>query len=1075
MRLSDLLKNIFKSGQVAETSRLSLTQVTEGLYLHLPAEIYNHASQGHADNLTLHQYLRMQMLLEEGVAQVGCDGIILSAQECVALDADTRFIFTLPAPWPGTFKLHIQGLSRSPDFCVHLHLISPEGEYIRHYEFTPPFLSLGSNERYLPDVLQWQALAAVAQHQSLTQRSEYDNLATIHTLIQAATAGLALDSAAFKEFNTCVPQAVGLALEVQANGDLELLPTFGQGLDLDAVQQRLGQLHPDGGAQSLRIGKTIVLLDEQRLHAAHEIIRKRHIPASQRRKFFAAPASYLDAALVNLDAGFSVRVKGAGPFFHAYFGETDTFDINWFDQRHDDMASDLLDEWIATEHSALLPPLELPKILTDAALLGDFKRKLVDAEQTNATVLRIDEWRIDISDSHQVYAALEDIEKNLEKAPPSDDDTVALEIHLNDMESECGGDINAPIKGYQSQRDIDFSAYTRTPFPHQIDGIRWMLGLALNEGQPLGEEHRIQGALLADDMGLGKTYMAIVGMREILRQRSSDKPVLVVAPLSLLENWKREIQATYTQPFFERIVILQSDGDLDTYRMAGHGTEIKRRTPAVTELSNSDNDATPATCQKEEDKDLSADLDDTPPWEVTAAQPLLHSTPAPQTAPSLPTATECEDLFSLQRSLKIGPEWGPDRLDLPYTLVLATYQSLRDYQFSLAAIPWSIAVFDEAQNIKSPNTLQTRAAKALNAEFKLLVTGTPVENHLGELWCLFDTMQPGFLGSYQDFRQEYIKPILRAAPNELTQVREHIGKQLRERVGGFMLRRIKEDHLPNMPHKHIILGNCQEDGHWTFDPRISIEMHNGQRLRYEDVMGTAVSAIQSGEAASAALRGLQQLRDVSLHPDLIAELPPLPRTAEEARAVCARSGKLQIVLQILEDAHQRGEKVLIFIVNKRLQELIAVCLRRLYALPIAIINGETKAVSNNPNNPTRQKIIDRFQATEGFNVLVISPVAAGVGLTITAANHVIHLERHWNPAKEAQATDRAYRIGQTREVFVYIPILTHPEFDSFDVNLNRLLSSKTSLKDAIITQEEVHAAELVQSGVFASAKTKEYS
>jgi SNF2 family DNA or RNA helicase len=1091
MRLTDFIKNLFNPEHIEESSRLAIDVEATDLHLYLPSEIYNQAAQGHADSLTLHQYLRMQMLLEEGLAQPKAHGITLAGADAAGLDADTRFIFGLPGRWPGKLQLLVQGVSRRPDFSVQLHLHSSDGEVIRHYDWDGVFLRLSATERYLVDPPQWRAFNAVAHWQALATRTEYDNLAAIHTLIQAAADGLDIDTAAFKEFNTCAPQTVGLAIEVQANGDLNLLPAFGEGLSLDAVQARLGQLQPDGGAHSLRVGKTIILLDEERLKAAHEIIRKRHIPASQRRKFFAAPGSYLDAALVNLDAGFSVRVKGAGPFFHAYFGETDANDINWFDQRQDDMALALLSE-LADESQALLPPADLSKIIKDSAVLGDFKRKLADAEQTNATVLRLDDWRIDISDNARVYAALDDLEQALEKAPLPEDDTVALDIHLNDMESEFGSEINAPAKGFQSQSEIDFSAYTRTPFPHQVEGVRWMLGLALNEGQPLGEEHRIQGGLLADDMGLGKTYMSIVGIREILLQRNSDKPVLVVAPLSLLENWKREIQATYKEPFFQRIVVLQSDGDLDKFRLAGRSVETKRRMPAVTTLEGA--------LFKLEDGDTQVNLeegheglraapapvaDDLPPWEVSATNvpPVARTEvaapttmekqpPAPKFAPPLHALAEEDDLFSLQQSLKIGPEWGPDRLDLPGTLVLATYQSLRDYQFSLAAIPWSVAVFDEAQNIKSPNTLQTRAAKALNAEFKLLVTGTPVENHLGELWCLFDTMQPGFLGSYQDFRQEYIKPILRATPEELDPVREEIGKQLRERVGGFMLRRIKEDHLPNMPRKHIILGECDDNGRWTFDPRISMEMHGGQRLRYEDVMSDVVSAIQAGEATSAALRGLQQLRDVSLHPGLIDELPPLPRTSEEARAVFERSGKLQVVLRVLEEARGRGEKVLIFVVNKRLQELTAVALRRLYGLPIAIINGETKAVSHNPNNPTRQGIIDRFQATEGFNVLVISPVAAGVGLTITAANHVIHLERHWNPAKEAQATDRAYRIGQTKEVFVYIPILTHPEFDSFDVNLNRLLSSKTSLKDAIITQEEVRAGELVQSGVFATASLK---
>ncbi|MCP4702084.1 MAG: DEAD/DEAH box helicase, partial [Gammaproteobacteria bacterium] len=419
-----------------------------------------------------------------------------------------------------------------------------------------------------------------------------------------------------------------------------------------------------------------------------------------------------------------------------------------------------------------------------------------------------------------------------------------------------------------------------------------------------------------------------------------------------------------------------------------------------------------------------------------------------------------------RRSLKIGPDWGPERLDLPDTLVLTTYQTLRDYQFSLAGIPWSVAIFDEAQNIKSPNTLQSRASKALNADFKLMVTGTPVENHLGEFWCLFDTLQPGFLGSYQDFRQNYIRPILKAPPNEAHQVREEIGRDLRERVGGFMLRRVKEDHLQNLPKKYIILGDYNEYGDFVFDERVVESMRGEQRALYEDVVNVTVDGMDRDEAAGMALCGLQQLRNVSLHPGLLREMPRLPATAEDAREICRQSGKLATLLRILDSIRERNEKVLIFIVNKRLQEMISVCVSRIYGVPTAIINGATKAVSKNANNLTRQGIIDQFQAAPGFNVLVLSPVAAGVGLTITAANNVIHLERHWNPAKEAQATDRAYRIGQTRDVYVYVPILLHPDLDSFDVNLNRLLTGKTSLKDAIITQEEVHTADFAQSGMF---------
>lgn len=100
-------------------------------------------------------------------------------------------------------------------------------------------------------------------------------------------------------------------------------------------------------------------------------------------------------------------------------------------------------------------------------------------------------------------------------------------------------------------------------------------------------------------------------------------------------------------------------------------------------------------------------------------------------------------------------------------------------------------------------------------------------------------------------------------------------------------------------------------------------------------------------------------------------------------------------------------------------------------------------------------MISDFEAKEGFNLIVMSPVAAGVGLTVVGANHVVHLERYWNPAKEAQATDRVYRIGQEKEVHIYIPLLHHPEFESFDVNLHRLLTQKTLLKDAVVTPEDV--------------------
>ena len=132
----------------------------------------------------------------------------------------------------------------------------------------------------------------------------------------------------------------------------------------------------------------------------------------------------------------------------------------------------------------------------------------------------------------------------------------------------------------------------------------------------------------------------------------------------------------------------------------------------------------------------------------------------------------------------------------------------------------------------------------------------------------------------------------------------------------------------------------------------------------------------------------------------------------------------------------------------------------MFGLSVDIVNGDTKAVPSKRDSETRKVIIDRFQETPGFGVIIMSPVAAGVGLTVVAANNVIHLERHWNPAKEAQATDRVYRIGQTRDVNVYLPMALHPTTTSFDQKLNGLLVNKVDLSDAVVAPSIIEAQDL---------------
>ena len=223
-----------------------------------------------------------------------------------------------------------------------------------------------------------------------------------------------------------------------------------------------------------------------------------------------------------------------------------------------------------------------------------------------------------------------------------------------------------------------------------------------------------------------------------------------------------------------------------------------------------------------------------------------------------------------------------------------------------------------------------------------------------------------------------------------------------------------------------------------------------ERRATEDMRGTALIA-------------LSQLREISLHPRLREETQLMTNTAKDAREVMAESGKLTVLLELLDQIRQKHEKVILFMVTKRLQRLLKLWLDQIYGLNVAIINGDTAAVAKKADILTRKQLITAFEAKPDFNLIIMSPVAAGVGLTVVGANHVVHLERHWNPAKEAQASDRVYRIGQTKEVHIHLPAVLHPQYDSFDVHLDRLLRGKLMLKDAVVTPEAVSENEMIKS------------
>ncbi|MGF1792899.1 SNF2-related protein [Photobacterium profundum] len=987
MELGSLVNRFFSN--LDRTSKFDIV-CDNGLDFSTTKKKLHQIQSGQANEWITAQFVALKMLEEQGDVTSFPDGFMMPSSTATRLDSELRILLGLPEIWNGTIDADIKGKASLPTFSIDLAVMTPQGRQTLNYVIDGPYIKFGKETQYLLAPEQLLVFEAREVHRK-SPKTEYDNLLFLHSLQMAQQKGCALKLKHFDKLKILTPNSVSVEAELNENGDLVLTPNMGQAANNEAIQKVLGQLNHDS-AVTLKVGDEIVLFSEQKLEAVKEIISNRVVPRDKVKSFLSNPTAFIDASLVDLDLGFSVRVHGATAFKHAYFGETDESGIDWFGS--------------VSASEAIYPIAKLGDVIQDKSALLDVTKRLEDAMGTGATVFDYEGKSYDISDDNAVSDVLISIEDKIscpgsESDAPEDEDNATIpsdvptetEIHvvdidLNDEElSASSPQVEQLIAEVSWAEDLNWDNHKRKPFPHQEIGVRWILGVE-HKGR---SDQRFSGALLADDMGLGKTFMALSAIEHIYQRLTVEdktkKPTLIVAPLSLLENWKDEVDKTFESSPFKDIVILQSAADLSAYRLGG--VEIRN--------------------QKEADKD-----------------------------------------FEPKYSLKVGQHFGPDRLDLPERLVITTYQTLRDYQFSLCLIDWGVVVFDEAQNTKNPNALQTRAAKGLKADFKLVATGTPVENSLADFWCLMDTACPGYLGSYQEFRSQYISPILKAAGDEVEEIRARLGRELRIAVGALMLRRVKEDNLKGLPSKNMYAGGRFDK--WKYLEELESTMKGYQREVYE---GSISNQLENED--SHALTTLMRLRDSSLHPRLSdGGRLGVTKNSKAARELYQESGKLCSLLKIVDKIQKKQEKCIIFSVNKRLQSFLSISLGQIYGLgPLSVINGDAKAVAKRKSVPTRKSMIAEFEAKDGFNLIVMSPVAAGVGLTVVGANHVVHLERHWNPAKEAQATDRVYRIGQKKDVHIYIPLLHHPEFESFDVNLHRLLTQKTLLKDAVITPEDV--------------------
>ncbi|WP_244944497.1 DEAD/DEAH box helicase [Deinococcus metallilatus] len=591
---------------------------------------------------------------------------------------------------------------------------------------------------------------------------------------------------------------------------------------------------------------------------------------------------FLTAEMPKLEAkGFRVELDPSFPYRFAevedWYGEAEE-EGGWFTLE--------LGVIVDGQRHSLIPILvsliaEHPELFTPEALAALKDDDLITARLPDGRRLPLPAGRVRAILSVLVELHLRELPDGPLRLPILDAARLAMldeALHARWLGADRLLELGRRLRSFQGVKEITPPAGLNANLrPYQQQGLAWLQFL---------REYDL-GGILADDMGLGKTAQTLAHLQTEKEAGRADRPSLVVAPTSVLSNWR---------------------------------AEAARFTPGLKVLT-------------------------------------LH-----------------------------GPARKADFARIPeYDLVLSTYPLLPRDVDQLREHEFHLLVLDEAQNIKNPKSAAAKAAGALKARHRLALTGTPLENHLGELWSQFNFLTPGLLHDEKTFRELYRTPI------------EKQGDRARQaalaaRVKPFILRREKRDVAKELPPKTEIPVRVTLDGDQR-DLYETVRVTMLERVREElDARGLARSTV-------AILDALLKLRQAVTDPRLVK--------LEAARKVKG-SAKLDWLTQNLPQMVEEGRRILIFSQFATLLGLLEDTLSEL-DLPYAKLTGQTK---------DRATPVQRFQNGE-VPVFLISLKAGGVGLNLTAADTVIHLDPWWNPAAENQATDRAYRIGQDKPVFVY--------------------------------------------------------
>jgi len=360
-----------------------------------------------------------------------------------------------------------------------------------------------------------------------------------------------------------------------------------------------------------------------------------------------------------------------------------------------------------------------------------------------------------------------------------------------------------------------------------------------------------------------------------------------------------------------------------------------------------------------------------------------------------------------------------------YAIIISSYSLLhRDIEI-LKTIDWGGTILDEAQNIKNPKTKQARSARSIKSEYRIALTGTPIENNVGDLWSIMEFLNAGFLGSQAEFKRNFLLPI--QANRDVDVI-----DRLKKLTGPFILRRLKTDKtiIKDLPGK--------------MEMKVYCNLSKEQAALYQDLVTDVDNALESTDGIQRkglVLATLTKLKQICNHP---------AQYLNEKKNLSDRSGKLARLTEMLEEIIEVDERALIFTQFVEMGKLVQQHLQETFGHEVLFLHGGVP-------KKQRDSMIDRFQEdSNGPHVFVLSLKAGGTGLNLTRANHVFHFDRWWNPAVEDQATDRVYRIGQTKNVQIHKFLCT----GTLEERIDEMLEHKKGVADSIVGSDEAWLTEL---------------